>query len=42
MEPQHKQIAELKSSLEESRSSCNFKKQTNGEKNLSGFLAELS
>lgn len=32
MEPQHKQIAELKSSLEESRSSCNFKKQTNGKK----------
>lgn len=26
MEPEHKQIAELKSNLEESRSSCNFKK----------------
>lgn len=40
MKPRRKQIAELKRSLEERHSSCNFKKQTNGrkKKNLCGFL----
>lgn len=41
MESQHQQIAELKSLLEESCSSCNFKKNKQiAKKNLGGFLDE--